>query len=90
MNAITLRSGKELESPQMLKREDRREADSEGDVGKEVLTETSRERTQTEKTKEAQIENVSPPMKPYKPPIPYPQRLVRLGKSISMESSLKC
>ena len=30
-----------------------------------------------EKIEEAQVESTSSPMKPYKPPVPYPQRLVK-------------
>ena len=77
MNVITLRSGKELESPQVPRRDDRSEADSVGDFEKEVPTETPRERAPIEKTTDAQVENVAPPLQPYKPPVPYPQRLVK-------------
>jgi len=77
MNAITLRSGKEFEGPPMPQREDSREVDCESDVEKEVPPEISSERTHTEKTTEAQVEDVSLPMKPYKPPVSYPQRLVK-------------
>ena len=61
----------------MPQREDSREVDCEGDVEKEVPPEISSERTHTEKTTEAQVEDVSLPMKPYKPPVSYPQRLVK-------------
>jgi len=53
MNAIALRSGKELESPQMAMREDRREVDSGDNAKKEVPTRAPNERVHTEKTKEA-------------------------------------
>jgi len=43
MNAITLRSGKEPESPQMPIREDRREVDNGEDVDKEDPMETPSE-----------------------------------------------
>ena len=84
MIAITLRSGKELESPQMPMREDRRELDSVEDVEKETPTETP-----SEQLKEGQLEHVSPPMKPYKPLVPYPQRLVKARKEHKYGKFLK-
>jgi len=77
MNAITLRSGKELESPHMPMREDRREVDSGEDVEKEHPMETLSETVHTEKPKEILAEHASPPVKPYKPPVLYPQKLVK-------------
>jgi len=47
-----LRSGKELESPQMPMRENRREVKNESGIGKEVPTETPSKRVQTEKSEE--------------------------------------
>jgi len=47
MNAITLRNGMELESPQIPMREDKREVDSEKDVKKEHPMETLSEWVQT-------------------------------------------
>jgi len=52
MNAITLRSGKELGGPQMPMREDEREVDDEGVVEKEVPTKTPSERAYVKKSKE--------------------------------------
>ena len=50
MNAITLWSGRELESPQMPMREDRRKVDNEEDVENEVPIETPSEMVYTKKT----------------------------------------
>ena len=50
MNAITVQSGKELESPPMPMREERRETDDEGDAAREALIEPSSEGVYTEKT----------------------------------------
>ena len=61
----------------MPMREDRRETDNEDDVAKKVLIETPSERVHTERTQEVHAEHVSPPVKPYKPPVPYPQRLLK-------------
>jgi len=58
-------------------REDEREVDDDGDVQKEVPTKTLSKRVQTEKSKEVQAKHVSPPVKPYKPPVSYSQRLVK-------------
>jgi len=52
MNAITLRSGRELESPPMPMREERREIDNEGDTARKTPIEIPSERTHTEKTQE--------------------------------------
>jgi len=71
MNVITLRSGKELESPQVPMREDGREVDDEGNVKMEAPTETPSGRVQTEKSKETQAKHISPLMKPYKALILY-------------------
>ena len=72
MNVITLRSGRELEGPPIPMREERREVDNEEDHEKETPIETSSESVHTERTQEVQVEHVSPPVKPYKPLIPYP------------------
>jgi len=72
INAITLRSGKDLESPQMPIREDRGEVNNEDDIEKEVLTKVPSETTQSEKTKEVQAEHVLSPVRFYKPLVPYP------------------
>ena len=72
MNVVTLQSDKELESPQIPIREDRREVNSEDSVATKVPIETPSKRVHTEKPKEVQAGNVSPPIKPYKLPIPYP------------------
>ena len=72
MNAITLRSGKELESPHMPMREDKREVDSGEDVEKEHPMETPSKKVHIEKPKEIPVEHASPPVKPYKPTVPYP------------------
>ena len=50
MNAITVQSGKELESPPMPMREERRETDDEGDAAREAPIEPSSERVHTERT----------------------------------------
>ena len=50
MNVITLQSGRELESPPMPMREERRETDNEGDVDKEAPTKIPNERVHTEMT----------------------------------------
>jgi len=52
MNAITLRSDKELASPQMPTREDRREVNSGKEVEKEHPMETPSEKFHTKKPKE--------------------------------------
>jgi len=52
MNVVTLRSGKELEGPQMPMREDRREVEDEDSTEKEVPIATPSERVQIEKSKE--------------------------------------
>jgi len=72
INAITLRSGKELENPHMPMREDRREVDSKEDVEKEHSMETSSEKVHIEKSTEIPAERASPSVKPYNPPAPYP------------------
>ena len=77
MNVITLRSSKELEGPQVPTREDGREVDGKGDVETEVPIETPSERVQIEKSKEVQAKHVSRLVKPYKPPVLYPHRLVK-------------
>jgi len=77
INAITLRSGKELGSHQMPMREDKTEVDNGGEVEKDHPMETLSERVHTEKPKEIPTEHASPPVKPYKLPVPYPQRLVK-------------
>ena len=90
MNAITLWSGKELESPQIPMREDRREVDNEEDNEKEVPIETPSEQVHTGGTKEVQAEHVLPPVRPYMPPVLYPQWLLKAkeehkyGKFIEM------
>ena len=58
-------------------REDEKEVDDESDVEKKVPTETPSEGVQTERSKEVQAKNVLPPVKPYKPHVPYLQRLVK-------------
>ena len=50
MNAIILRSGRELESPLMPMREERREIDDEGDASREAPIEIPSEGANTEKT----------------------------------------
>ena len=65
MNVITLRSGRELEGPQMPMREERRNVDNEEDNDKEVPIETPSERVHTERTQDVRTEHVSPPVKPY-------------------------
>ena len=72
MNAITLRSGRELESPPMPMSKARREIDNEGDAAREASIEIPNERAHTENSQEVRDELVSPPVKPYKPPVPYP------------------
>jgi len=59
MNAITLRSGEELECPQILIKKDKREIDSGDDAKKEVPIEALCERVQAEKTKEVQVKHVN-------------------------------
>jgi len=58
-------------------RENGGEIDNEGDATKEVPTETLSERVHTAKSKEVRAEHVSPLVKPYKPLVPYAQRLVK-------------
>jgi len=53
-------------------REERRETDDEGDAAKEAPIEPSSERVHTERAKEIRAEQVSPPVKPYTPLVPYP------------------
>jgi len=53
-------------------REDMREVERGEDVEKAHPIETPSERVRTEKPKEIPAEHASPPMKPYKPPVPYP------------------
>jgi len=80
MNAITLRSGRELESPPMPMRKERRETDNAGDVDKEVPFEIPNEWVHIEMTQEVRIEHVSPSAKLHKPLVPYHQRLVNAKK----------
>ena len=54
-----------------------REIEDEGSAGQEDPSETPSERVQNEKSKDVRAESISPLMKPYKPHIPYPQRLVK-------------
>jgi len=54
-----------------------REVDNEEDNEKEVPIEAPSEKVHTERTQEVQAEHVSPLVKPYKPPVPYPQRLLK-------------
>jgi len=61
----------------MSKREDRREIDSKDSVKKEFPVKIPSESFHPENSKEVQVEHVSPPVKPYKPPIPYPQMLLK-------------
>jgi len=61
-------------------REDRGGVVSEIDVDKEHPMDILSERVQAEKRKEGHPEHVSPPVKPYKPPVQYPQRLVKATK----------
>ena len=61
-------------------REDGREVNDEGDDRKEAPTETPSERVHTEKSREVRAEHVSPPVKPYKPPVPYPQMLMNANE----------
>ena len=71
-------------------REDRTEAANEEDVEKEVPIKTPTERVQTKRTQEARAEHVSSPVKPYKPLVLYPQRLLnakeehKYGKFLEM------
>jgi len=58
-------------------RKARRETDNEGDTAREGPIEIPSERADTEKTQEVRDEYVSPPGKPYKPLVPYPQRLAK-------------
>jgi len=58
-------------------REDMREVDNGNDAEKETPTGAPCERVQTEKTQEVQVDHVSLPVKLYKPPTSYPQRLVK-------------
>jgi len=80
MNVITLRSGKELESHQMPMRENKIKVDSGGEVEKDHPMETSSERVHTKKPKEILAEHALLLVKPYKPAVPYPQRLVKARK----------
>jgi len=89
MNAITLWSGRELESPPMPMRGNCRETNNEDDVVKEVPIDTRSKRVHTERAQEVQAEHVSPPMKPYKPPMPYPQRLLKAKEEHKYEKFLE-
>ena len=80
MNTITLRSGRELEDPLTPMREEKREADNEEDHEKEAPIVTPSERIYIERTQEVQAEHVSLPVKPYKPPNLYPQRLLKANE----------
>ena len=77
MNAIILRSGKELEGPQVSMKEATPEAPDESSTAQDTPPEAPNERVHTEETQEAPTERVSPPVKPYRPPVPYPQWLIR-------------
>jgi len=61
----------------MPMREDKGVIEDEGSAKKQVPIKAPSERAYIEKPKEVQAENTSSPTKPYKPPIPYPQRLVK-------------
>ena len=56
LNAITMQSGRELESPPIPMREERRETHDEGDTAKEALIEPSSEGVHTERTQEIKLE----------------------------------
>lgn len=77
MNAITLRSGKELDGPPSPMRKDKGEIEDEGSARKQVPIAAPSERAQIEKPKEVEAENTPFPTKPYKPSVPYPQMLVK-------------
>ena len=51
--------------------------------------ETPSKRVQTERPKEVQAEHVTTLVKPYKPLVPYPQRLVKVGEEHKYEKFLK-
>ena len=77
MNAITVRSRKELEGPRLSMREEMREVKEEDIVGKEVSVEPPNEKLDARKLKEVQAKIGAYSMNPYKPPIPYPERLAK-------------
>ena len=56
MNAITVRSDRELESPPRPMREERREIDNEGDAVRKALIEPFIERVHTKRTQEIRAE----------------------------------
>ena len=58
-------------------REDTGKIEDEGSARKQVPIEAPSERAQIEKPQEVEAENTFSPAKPYKPPVPYPQRLVK-------------
>jgi len=64
----------------MPMREERRETDDKGDAARVTPNEAPSERAQIEKLKEVVAKNTSSPAKPYQPPVPYPQRLVKARK----------
>jgi len=57
---------------------DMREVDDKGSAEEDIPIETPSKRVHLEKSKEVQIENLTPLLKPYKPPVSYPQRLVKI------------
>jgi len=59
-------------------REDKREIEDEVSARKQIPIEVPSERAQIEKPKEVEAENISSPAKPFKPPVPYTQRLVKV------------
>ena len=64
----------------MPMREDTRGVDNEEAVEKEVPIELPSERVHTEWIKKVSVEHASAPAKPYKPPVPYPQRLLKANE----------
>ena len=56
----------------MPMREDQREVEDAGSARQEVPIKTPSDRVQSEKSKDAQAENVSPLVKTYKPHVPHP------------------
>ena len=90
MNAITRRSEKKkLEGPKMSMSEVKREAKEEGSAKVEVSIETPSAWVEVKKTWEAQAESISPLEKPYKPLVPYSQRLVKATDEHKYEKFLE-
>ena len=77
MNAITLRSGRELEGPIVPMMEEEKGVDIVDGDTRVIPSEAMSERAQNENPKEDAPEIIPSHAKPCKPSVPYPQRLVK-------------